>query len=111
MKVDMPLLPEHVSANGQEIWGWAHRMSEAMHRVHKIRDLQNGIARVGTRCGDCDKWMKSSQCPAEKNVNGMSRGPSSEAFKCSQFVETATASKRRVDLTEELAQIAARETK
>ncbi|POA52102.1 MULTISPECIES: hypothetical protein [unclassified Pseudomonas] len=37
------------------------------------------------RCGNCDHWMKSRECPAEKNVNGMSRGPSCEGIACSQF--------------------------
>ena len=37
------------------------------------------------RCGDCDKWMKSRECPRERNVKGMSRGPSCHDFTCDQF--------------------------
>lgn len=38
------------------------------------------------RCGDCDLWMKSNLCPKEKNVQGISRGPSMKALACSAFV-------------------------
>ncbi len=39
-------------------------------------------------CGRCHWWMKSKDCPAEKNVRGISRGPSSGsnlALTCSKF--------------------------
>ncbi len=38
------------------------------------------------RCGDCDNWMKSRQCPREHNVKGMSRGPSCNDYTCDKFV-------------------------
>jgi hypothetical protein len=38
------------------------------------------------RCGNCFKWMKSTLCPKEKNINGMNRGPNCNAPVCSQFV-------------------------
>lgn len=37
------------------------------------------------RCGDCHKWMKSRECPRERNVNGMSRGPSGGDMPCDKF--------------------------
>jgi hypothetical protein len=37
------------------------------------------------KCGDCDKWMKSRECPRERNVNGMSRGPSCNDYQCDAF--------------------------
>jgi hypothetical protein len=37
------------------------------------------------RCGDCTKWMKSRECPRERNVGGMSRGPSWEEYQCAAF--------------------------
>lgn len=37
-------------------------------------------------CGSCDKWMKSRECPRERNVKGMSRGPSCKDYICSAFV-------------------------
>lgn len=37
------------------------------------------------KCGNCHFWMKSRECPAEKNVNGQSRGPSCEGIACQKF--------------------------
>lgn len=37
------------------------------------------------RCGDCSHWMKSRECPRERNADGMSRGPSCGAIVCDQF--------------------------
>lgn len=65
----------------------------AVQRAEKVRELTAAIAKV--RCGDCDKWMKSRQCPREHNVRGQSRGPSCEGMPCGQFVETVTARDRR----------------
>lgn len=45
------------------------------------------------RCGSCLFWMKSRECPREKNVNGMSRGPSCDASVCSKFQVTASSTK------------------
>lgn len=38
------------------------------------------------RCGDCNNWMKSRECPKEKKVKGLSRGPSSGDCPCDKFV-------------------------
>lgn len=55
------------------------------------RDEANRLHRVSLpKCGNCNKWMKSSQCPREHNVNGMTRGPSSEEIACKQYVEGST---------------------
>lgn len=37
------------------------------------------------KCGDCNKWMRSRECPREHNVKGMSRGPSCADSPCDQF--------------------------
>ncbi len=37
------------------------------------------------KCGDCYWWMKSKDCPREKNVNGFSRGPSMSGIACGKF--------------------------
>lgn len=55
-------------------------------RIGQVRDLRRRI--VGLRqihCGDCSHWMKSSQCPKERNVNGRNRGPSCEDRICEKF--------------------------
>ena len=96
-------LPQHVSPDGRELWDWAGRLSEHVHREDRLRKLRARIAPIGTRCGDCDKWMKSSLCPQERNVNGYTRGPSCEGLKCAQFVEAGSATRLRADLLAELA--------
>ncbi len=87
---------------GQEVWGWADSFSARVHRLDRIRRLTAEIASIGRSCGDCGKWMKSRQCPREANVNGQSRGPSSEALICGQFLESGWATGRRVTLQREL---------
>jgi hypothetical protein len=103
MSDNPPSLPRDISPDGREIWDWAAKLSAYTQSVHEIRRLANDIARIGKRCGDCDKWMKSRECPAERNINGLSRGPSCEGFICSQFIEAASATKRRAELQEQLA--------
>lgn len=98
-----PSLPRDVSSNGREIWDWAAKFSAHVHRMDAIRRLEADISRVGRRCGDCDKWMKSRECPREWNDNGRKRGPSCEAPVCGKFVECRFATKRRDELTAELA--------
>ena len=77
----------------------------AMQRAVRINDLRVEIASIGKRCGDCDKWMKSSECPKEHNVNGMTRGPSCGAFKCSEYVEKKFATEFREKKAAELASL------
>lgn len=40
---------------------------------------------MALKCGDCAKWMCSSLCPQEKNVNGRNEGPSCNGRICSDF--------------------------
>jgi hypothetical protein len=61
------------------------------------------IAKIGTRCGDCDYWMKSRDCPREHNVNGYTRGPSCEGIPCPKFKECRLTTARRAELKEKLA--------
>ncbi len=100
-----PKLPEQMSSDGREIWEWAGKLSEHMQRQDKIRELTFKIAKVGTVCGDCDKWMKSRECPAERNVKGRCVGPSCESRKCSSFVENRSAENSRAQWKAELAQL------
>lgn len=94
-----PPFPAHVSSNGSEIWDWAIALSRHEGRLREMRRLRERIAEVGTKCGDCDHWMKSRQCPKEHNVNGYSRGPHMNHPTCRQFSESSFATKLRTDLT------------
>jgi len=97
-----PKIPTDISNSGKEIWDWAANLSAYRHRQDKIRDLQSDIRTIGSECGDCDKWMKSGQCPRERNVNGRNVGPSCSRPICSQFVEGRQATKRRQERIAEL---------
>jgi hypothetical protein len=77
----IPELPSQLSSDGRELWAWAESAAAAMNRQIERSRLVNEIARIGKHCDDCDKWMKSSQCPAERNENGRRRGPSMNGWK------------------------------
>ncbi len=66
-----------------KIFGAFDRISELAQRRDEVARLKQSCVK---RCGWCDDWMKSSKCPREKNVGGMSRGPSMNDSPCSQFV-------------------------
>ncbi len=105
---EIPMPPQEISGDGRELWDWAGKFSEAVHRRDSIRTLNIRIAAIGTRCGDCDKWMKSKECPAERhdNAKGRSVGPSCEGRICGSFIEATLATKRRDSLKVELASFA-----
>ncbi|WP_462402244.1 hypothetical protein [Pseudomonas sp. Marseille-QA0332] len=60
-------------------------LGKASHLAYLKSERSRIQARARPRCGNCDFWMKSRECPVEKNVNGMSRGPSCEGIACSKF--------------------------
>lgn len=97
-----PALPQHVSNDGREVWDWAAEFSAHTQRLDKMRRLRADISRLNSVCGSCHFWMKSRECPKEKNVNGYSRGPSSESPKCGQFAMTQSAAKLRDERQAEL---------
>lgn len=81
-----PQLPSQVSKDGSEIWDWADDFSSWVHKQDKIARLEADIRDLSARrCGSCRDWMKSRQCPREKNVDGVSKGPSMSAPACQQF--------------------------
>lgn len=97
-----PPLPQHVSNDGREIWDWAARLSAHTSRLDKMRRLRAEISQMDRVCGSCHFWMKSRECPKEKNVNGYSRGPSSGSPKCGQFVMTKSTAELRAERQKEL---------
>lgn len=107
---DLPRPPQQISGDGREIWDWAGKFSEAVHRRDEMRKLSIEIRKIGTTCGDCDKWMKTSMCPAEKSdISGYSKGPSCNGLKCQQLIETKQATERREELKAKLARLEVKE--
>ena len=103
-----PSLPEQISSDGREIWDWAGKLATWSIRQDKIRELKQGIRDLEPRCGTCQFWMQSCNCPREKNVNGYSRGPSMSGPPCSKHVEdnwtTELREKRKAELNALLAE-------
>lgn len=110
METKPPALPAHISSDGREVWDWAGKLSEHVHRLDDMRRIGAEIRTTGTTCGDCDLWMKSSQCPKERNVNGRNQGPSCNTAKCVKFVETTQATRRRTELQERLSALESKAT-
>lgn len=99
-----PELPRNISSDGREIWDWAAKLSAHTQRVHQIAQLRRDIAEIGTKCGDCWHWMKSSSCPRESRNNAGRRvGPSMNGPKCFKFEEESWQTKRREELKAKLA--------
>jgi hypothetical protein len=81
-----PAIPREISSDGREVWAWGHALSEWTHRQQKKRELYADLRDLPSRCGSCDNWMKSRECPREHNVNGRNRGPSMNAPICPKFI-------------------------
>jgi hypothetical protein len=81
-----------------QVFDWAHRLSD---RVHKVAEYKEATAMLANhfRCGQCDNWMKSSQCPREVNIKGRNQGPSCKSMPCDKFVESRSAVQQRESLT------------
>lgn len=58
-----PELPTTISRDGSELWDWAGKMGQHLQREARKAELRADIKKVA--CGDCDKWMKSRECPRE----------------------------------------------
>lgn len=100
------LLPEKVSSDGREVWAWAGRMSNEIHRRAKVIQLNDSIRDLSPRCGTCFLWMKSRECPREKpNMTGYRQGPSMNGVACEKFTETEWVTKLREERKAELATI------
>lgn len=109
---DTPTLPQQISSDGHELWGWAGAMSEYIHRQAEIETLRRRLRENKDCCGSCDKWMKSSKCPRERpgtgKRSGYSVGPSMNDISCNQFIESNSAEVLRKELTEKLNQLLAK---
>ena len=100
----LPKLPTEMSPNGQEVWDWAHALSAEVQRRQALREGTDKLNRLGTRCGDCAKWMCNT-CPREKStIRGYKSGPSADAPRCAgDFVEGRDVPRQREALTKQIA--------
>lgn len=88
----------------------AIQASREVHRQDEIKRLRDEISQIGKVCGDCDHWMKSRECPRERNIKGISCGPSMNESICGSFKESASAAERRSMLVAQRAAIQRQET-
>ena len=75
-----------------DLWNEALEAVEPFLRLGRLADFNNELQHIKSiksrRCGSCFWWMKSRDCPRERNVNGYSRGPSMNstiALRCSKY--------------------------
>lgn len=95
----------------EQIFGWADRFSEQVHRADRMRKIRIAIHETEVQCGSCEKWMTPA-CPAEKHSNKTGRwtGPSTKTIKCGQF-EMKNWDKKNIEgLRAELAKLEAEST-
>lgn len=103
-----PSLSQSISPDGREVWDWAAKMSQHIHRQAKIRELQAGIRDLQPRCGTCYLWMKSGMCPREtRNANGRRVGPSMSGYPCEKHDEESWVTKLREGRRAEIAALEA----
>jgi len=71
------------------------RICNALGKISLLAQLRDKVRYAleahNKRCGQCDHWMKSRECPREHNVKGFSRGPSSGDPICGKFSITKSA--------------------
>lgn len=79
------------------------KVSDFSNRLDAIKKDSEVALQTDQRvCGHCDKWMKSSLCPFEKNINGRNRGPSMGSMACSEFILTPWVKALKVERTQKL---------
>ena len=75
----------------------------------QLRDKVEIAAAVGKpRCGNCFWWMKSRDCPRERNVNGQTTGPANNAPVCEKFKRTQSSIELQAKRTTEAVEFAQR---
>lgn len=101
----LPKLPQQISNDGREVWDWAAKVSDTIHRRARISELRQNIAELGSRCGSCRLWM-TDECPREQLLpTGRKSGPSMMDAKCQRFAITSNGVSRVETLTAELKQL------
>ena len=68
------------------IFDWIMTLSEISSKRHMLKIEQDRLNEFERKkCGNCFYWMKSRLCPREKNVKGMTMGPSISGLPCEKF--------------------------
>ena len=96
--------------NADAIFAAANEAGERVQRFYKRRELRSELFDLLHRCGSCAAWMKK-QCPRERrdDLAGVSRGPSCQEMKCSQFVLSDQSQKHEASLRKQLEKLEAME--
>ena len=80
---------EHLQGTGRELAEARRIINQALAIVRGqcgtcggsgIKQYKDGINDQNRRCGTCDKWMKKSTCPAEKNGGKPSMSDSCDSY-------------------------------
>lgn len=104
-------LPAEISPSGVELWDWAGKLGDALQRQARLNALRAELRACGTLCGDCEKWMKSRECPRERPGTGkragFSVGPSMNDRICGEYVEKLDTTQRRARYEAEMASLSA----
>lgn len=62
---------------------------DALGRLSLLAQLRDKVVEASQvdrrECGNCFFWMKSRDCPYERNVGGVTRGPSMSHVACGKF--------------------------
>jgi hypothetical protein len=67
-------------------------------KIEGLRSRARDRAEAGKKCcGNCHNWMKSRECPRERNVNGYTRGPSMNGSPCKEYYEEDRAKANRAE--------------
>jgi hypothetical protein len=77
------------------------RIATSLNKLSELAQIRDdkrvADATDARECGNCQHWMKSRVCPRERNVNGMTRGPSSGDPACKDFALTPRVAKLKAD--------------
>lgn len=79
---------------------------EADAKAQRLRSLKERSQKAVNfdikRCGNCYFWMKSKDCPKERNVNGWNKGPSCNGVACEKFQLEAYVAEVKIEKLEEV---------
>jgi hypothetical protein len=92
-----------MSSEANAAFDFVVAIGDAVHRRDRaLRRLEDLKGRAALRCGNCQKWMKSRDCPRERpgtgKRSGFSVGPSMTEPACAQYQATPDAAAAKTEL-------------